>query len=85
MMSVMRVAMNVIKDKTNGNIPLVDHESLDASNCQTIPTVIKLDVAKTIISIIILPMKPAIIHHRALMAISESLIFFGQNDMSIIC
>lgn len=77
--SVMSVAIKVINDSTKGNIPFVDPESCDCSNWPGI--LIKLDVANIIMSMIILPIKPAIIHHRALMPISVMLTFFGPNDI----
>ena len=74
-MSVMSVAINVINDNTKGKIPDVAPESSDCSNCPGI--LIRLEVAKTMMSMMILPMKPEIIDHRLLSHISVRVTFFG--------
>lgn len=76
----MSVAIKVMNDSTKGNIPFVAPESCDCSNWPGI--LIKLDVANTIIRMMMLPIKPAIIHQRALIPISVILTFFGPNDIA---
>jgi hypothetical protein len=71
--SVTIVAMNVINERTNGNIELVDAPSCACSNVPGIDII--LEVANTIISIKILQIKPAIIAQRELSAMSCNVIF----------
>lgn len=75
------VDINVTKESINGNIELVAHHRLA---CSYVPGTSRLlEVAKTIMSIKILPIKPEIIAQRELRAISAILIFCGPNVMCI--
>lgn len=59
---------------------MVDHPARRAwSNVPGI--LMRLEVRNTIISIIILPIKPAIMTHREFIAISQRLIFVGPNHI----
>ena len=62
------VAINVINERINGNIPFVPSQRRACSNVPG--TLIKLDDPKTIMSIMILAMSHAISHPSAFIAIS---------------
>jgi hypothetical protein len=73
------VAINVTNDRINGNIPLVQSQSLACSNVPGIEII--LEEANTIMSIIILAMRPAISPQSVERPISWSCIFLGPNDI----
>ena len=71
-----------MNDNTKGNIGLFDHPSSLAVS-KVLGILMMLDVANTIMSMMILPTKPAIRAQRVLRAISDRIIFLGQNDIII--
>lgn len=76
---VTSVARKVINESTKGNIPFVAPESWDCSNWPGI--LMTLEVAKTIMSMMILPINHDIIPHSEFSPISLNCICFGQNDI----
>jgi hypothetical protein len=75
--SVTIVAIKVINDSTKGNIGLVAAHNCA---CSKVPgTEIILEVAKTMMSMRILPINPAIIAPRELREMSAIVICFGPN------
>ena len=78
-MRVTIVAIKVINERINGNIEFVDAQRLACSNVPGIEII--LEVANTIISMRILPIKPAIIAQREFNPISPIVIFCGPNDI----
>ena len=76
------VLIKVMNESTKGNIGLFQLASSLAVS-KVFGILMMLEVANMIMSIMILPTKPAISAQRVLRAISDRIIFLGQNDIII--